>query len=633
MREDTGQVHARPPWAVIAAVGITVSSAVLFLLGMAIELAGGGRATTIGWPVVWSVAMAFFAAMSWHGRQWGRTVLAVQAGLTWLLSAELIFTQPSIVDSVTRPGLVVGITLAAAIAQTLGAATAFTPPCAAYFRRAREQARLLSPRLRKAVLTVHVVGSIAWLGIITLQSALAAVARTVGNDVALLRSLYEAQYIVDNLFLGKTSFVALFSGLALALGTPWRLTHHRWVVAKFALTVTVMILPIVVYHPVLDRGYALVLEGRTADDVSSALGFWGLLPALGVSSLMLLVAAVLSMYKPGGRTRLGRGQATATAHTPGSSKPGTPAVVSEIHEAAADVVSLSLKHPGGDALPEWSPGAHVDLLLPSGLVRQYSLHGNPDDRGSYQISVLRQPDGRGGSVEAHRLTPGDLVKVSRPRSHFDLVAAPGYLFIAGGIGITPILPMVRRTVADNADWRLLYVGRGTRRMAFVDELCALDLDRVVVVTTDNGQSRPDFVRELGDLPTGWVVYCCGPPQLVADVEAAMARERPDGRLFTERFVATTRVRGEDTPFQVELRRSGKLLDVAADRSLLDVVRATVPRIDFSCENGLCGSCLLPVLDGVPDHRDEVLNAGERHRTDVIYPCVSWSRTPRLTLDI
>ncbi|ALG10430.1 hypothetical protein [Kibdelosporangium phytohabitans] len=310
MRKTARTVEVRPPWTTKTAVVATLSAAGLFLVGMVVELVGGGRATTVGWPVVWASSMAFFATMTWRGRHWGRVLLAVQAGLTWLLSAQLIFTQPSIIDAVARPDLVVDIALVSAIVQTLGAATAFLSPGNAYTKQAGDSARLMSRRLRKAVLTVHVIGSVAWLGIITLQSTLAAVARTVGDDVALLRSLYEAQYLVDNLFLGKTSFVALFSGLALALGTPWCLMRHHWVVVKLGLTVVVMVLPILAYHPVLDHGYALVLEGRTASEINSALGFWGLLPASGMSPLMLLTAAVLSMYKPWGRTPLGRREST-----------------------------------------------------------------------------------------------------------------------------------------------------------------------------------------------------------------------------------------------------------------------------------------------------------------------------------
>ncbi|CAM3337626.1 hypothetical protein KIPE111705_03470 [Kibdelosporangium persicum] len=306
MGQQTAERTDRPHWTVRIAAGLTGAAAGLLLLGMVVELAAGGSATTVGWPVVWSSAMIFFAAMTLHGRQWGRVMLATQAGLTWLLFGQLVVTEPSLLDSVGRPDLVVGLTLASAIVQTVAAAIPFTPPSNAYFGRTREAARVMSPRLRKAILTVHVIGSVAWMAIISVQSALAAVARTVGDDRALLRSLYEAQYVVENLFLGKASFVALFSGLALALGTAWRLVHHRWVVAKFALTVTVMILPIVVYQPVLDRGYALVLDGYPADEVNSELGFPGILPATGLSPLMLLTAAVLSTYKPGKRTLYGR---------------------------------------------------------------------------------------------------------------------------------------------------------------------------------------------------------------------------------------------------------------------------------------------------------------------------------------
>lgn len=296
---------ARQPWTVRAANLLTIAAAGLLLVGMIIELAGGASATTIGWPVVWSASMVFHVTMARRGRQWGRVMLAIQAALTWALATQLIFTEPSPLDFVSRPDFVVGLTLASAILQTAGAAACFLPPSNAYTRQRRASARLMSPRLRKAVLTAHIIGSLAWTGILALQSTLSAVGLSTEDPKTLL-ALFQAQQFVENLFLGKAAFIALFTGLALALGSRWQLMHHRWVLTKLVLTLIVMILPIIIYIPSAERGYTLALEGKTPEEVEAALGFWGHLSALHLSPLMLLVAAVLSTYKPKGLTRFGQ---------------------------------------------------------------------------------------------------------------------------------------------------------------------------------------------------------------------------------------------------------------------------------------------------------------------------------------
>jgi hypothetical protein len=299
---------ARPPWTVETATVLTMVAAGLLLGGMVIELAAGASATTIGWPVVWAAAMVFHVTMARRGRQWGRVMLAVQAALTWLLAKQLIFTVPSLLDFAPRPEVVVGLTFAGALTQAAGAAAFFLPPSNTYTRRHHAEARLMSPRLRKAVLTTHISGSVAWMGLIILESTLATVSYTV-DEPAMFRALHQAEEFVDSLLLQAVAFIALFSGLALALGTRWRLLHHWWVVTKFVLTLLVMILPVVIYKPAMNRGYALILEGRTPAEVHAALGFWGFVPALHLSSLMMLTAAVLSTYKPRGQTRFGRSAA------------------------------------------------------------------------------------------------------------------------------------------------------------------------------------------------------------------------------------------------------------------------------------------------------------------------------------
>jgi ferredoxin-NADP reductase/DMSO/TMAO reductase YedYZ heme-binding membrane subunit len=320
---------------------------------------------------------------------------------------------------------------------------------------------------------------------------------------------------------------------------------------------------------------------------------------------------------------------------PGRREPGEwPVRVTELRWAAEDVVALRLAAVDGDRLPAWEPGAHVDLVLPSGRVRQYSLCGDPADRAGYRLGVLRVPGGRGGSSEIHQLRAGQAIAVRGPSNHFPLTLAEHYLFVAGGIGITPLLPMIRRVESAGIDWQLLYGGRSRDSMAFTDELPAPTGDRIHLVAQDT-DGLPDLTRALSATPEGAVVYCCGPEPLIAAVEQAMAADFPNRHLHVERFAPRQTSTGPHTTatFDVELARSGRVLAVPADRSLLAVIRDAVPAALSSCEQGFCGTCELRVLNGTPDHRDDVLPASERDRTDVIYPCVSRSRGPRLVVDL
>jgi ferredoxin-NADP reductase len=285
-------------------------------------------------------------------------------------------------------------------------------------------------------------------------------------------------------------------------------------------------------------------------------------------------------------------------------------------ETVADgVVQLRLE---GRDLPRWEPGAHIDLVLPSGLVRQYSLCGDPADSSSYTVATRLVEDGRGGSREVHELVRvGAELEVRGPRNRFPLVEAPAYVFVAGGIGITPVLPMLR-ALPESANWRLLYAGRTRESMPFLDEIENLGADRVTVVA-----GLPDLDGELADVPEGTVVYCCGPEGLMA----AVAERFPGVRL--ERFAPRASSTGE--AFEVELRRSGRTLTVPADSTVLAAVRAELPNTLYSCEQGFCGTCQQRVLEGEVEHRDELLTDAERDGSMLI--CVSRARSERLVLDL
>lgn len=289
--------------------------------------------------------------------------------------------------------------------------------------------------------------------------------------------------------------------------------------------------------------------------------------------------------------------------------------------------------PGEFTVPAWEPGAHIDLVLADDLVRQYSLCGDPAERDRLKVAVLLEPDGRGGSRHVHeRLEVGDLVPVRGPRNHFALVDAESYLFIAGGIGITPILPMIRQVEAEGKPWRLLYGGRTRSSMAFAEELAALGPDRVALRPQDEF-GLLDLASYLADAGDGTAVYCCGPEPLLLAAEQA-CKAFPHLSLHVERFAPKEReAEGPDRPFEVELRRSGRTVQVPASVPLLDALEKAGVGMAFSCREGTCGTCETAVLEGVPDHRDSLLTDDERAANDVMFPCVSRSLSPRLVLDL
>ncbi|WP_245645827.1 2Fe-2S iron-sulfur cluster-binding protein [Pseudonocardia acaciae] len=481
----------------------------------------------------------------------------------------------------------------------------------------------LSARGRKALLAVHVVSAACWTGIAAVFVALSVVAMST-EKIQVAAVSYELMGMFDITLLPWANFATSLTGLALGLTTRWGLVTYHWVATKLAISVGVLVMAFGFLHDALEsaaeQSARLAASGGAANQVTEAsdVVFWG----FGVALVSLVGALLLSLYKPGGKTPWGRRRTAGTRR----------ATVAEVRAVADETVALTLRAPGGGALPGWSPGAHVDLVLPSGLVRQYSLYGDPEEKDAYRVAVLREPDGRGGSAEIHRLRPGARVGIRGPRNNFPLVAAPGYLFIAGGIGITPLLPMIRRVHRDGAPWRLVYRGRTLPGMAFAAALVREYGDRVTLLPSDT-HARPHPRELFGDTPDGVAVYCCGPESLLAAVERAMPEHRPHGTLHTERFAARDRTGdGPGTEFEAQLASTGEVIRVPAGRGLLEAIREVDPGIDASCEDGVCGSCVTRVLAGVPDHRDSVLEAHERDRTDVIYPCVSRARGGRIVLD-
>jgi ferredoxin-NADP reductase len=335
----------------------------------------------------------------------------------------------------------------------------------------------------------------------------------------------------------------------------------------------------------------------------------------------------------------------------GLSEPGRMAVVSFFDDVERDlvvvardepargVVSFQLASHNGRDLPAWTPGSHVDLRLPadaSGLAegpaeRQYSLCGDLHDRSRWRIAVLREEGGRGGSRWAsEHIAVGQRVRVRGPRNHFAFEVTPGtrYRFVAGGIGITAIAPMVQAAADAGADFTLDYAGRSRSTMAFVDDLVAAHGDRVRVHAADEG-GRLRLDEVLAD-PEGAALYVCGPTRLIEAVEAS---GWPPDALHLEHFEA--KEFGPPVwpePFEVELALSGITVEVPPGRSVLDVLDENDVLVPSSCRVGTCGTCETPVLEGEVEHRDSVLTPAEQADSLVMMVCVSRAACPRLVLD-
>jgi ferredoxin-NADP reductase len=295
-------------------------------------------------------------------------------------------------------------------------------------------------------------------------------------------------------------------------------------------------------------------------------------------------------------------------------------VLERVEPVAERTVSLVLRGTEGP-LAAWEPGAHVDLTLPNWLTRQYSLCGNPADRDSYRVTVRHDRLSRGGSEYVHLyLRTGRTIDVSLPRNNFPLLPAPEYLFIAGGIGITPIVSML---AAAPAPATLVYVGRSAATMPFADELRTTYGDRVRVYATEE-RGRPDFAALAAALNPRALVYCCGPTAMLDAARSAFSPRR----LRLERFRPAVREFAPDQPFDVHCVRSGHTVRVDVEESMLDALNHAGHRVPSGCREGVCGSCEIPVVDGEPEHRDDIGAPPGR-----MYCCVSRALTPGLTVDL
>lgn len=311
--------------------------------------------------------------------------------------------------------------------------------------------------------------------------------------------------------------------------------------------------------------------------------------------------------------------------------------VDRVREEAENIRSYRLRPLDGRPLPAFTPGAHIDLLLPADLIRQYSLcNYYPDDDGYYEIGVLREPSGRGGSEYVHQsLTVGDVIAIEGPRNHFELDENAHSILIAGGIGITPLLSMCRNLSVIDASFELHYLTRRPETAAFTPRLRHPSLrDRVHHhYARDDIESGRLYVNELlAEARPGTHIYCCGPPGLIECVRQA-AGHWPAGSISFERFVAANTDEANLSSFEIEIASSGQICVVPEDKSILRVLREIGICVESQCEEGLCGTCETGLLEGEAEHRDSVLSDDEKAEQSALMVCCSRARSPRLKLDL
>ena len=311
--------------------------------------------------------------------------------------------------------------------------------------------------------------------------------------------------------------------------------------------------------------------------------------------------------------------------------------VNKITQEAEDIRAFELVDPNGRLLPMFTAGGHIDIELPNGLARQYSLSNDPRDVDRYVIAVLREPAGRGGSAYLHdNVKEGDTLTIGTPRNNFPLhEGARHHILLAGGIGMTPMLAMARELATRGESFEMHYCTRTPAKTAFMAEIKASSFADKVQFHHDNGNPADglDIAALLRDVREGAHIYYCGPTGFMHACEQASAHW-PRGTVHCEYFSVDTSVtHGADEAFQIKIASTGQVFDVPADKSIVDVLRANGYDVETMCEEGICGTCATVMLEGEADHRDFVLDDEEKARGEFIMVCCSRSKSPMLTLDL
>jgi vanillate O-demethylase ferredoxin subunit len=305
---------------------------------------------------------------------------------------------------------------------------------------------------------------------------------------------------------------------------------------------------------------------------------------------------------------------------------------------AADICTFELVAEAGGPLPAFSAGSHVDVQLPGGLTRQYSLCNDPKETHRYLIGVLRDPASRGGSQALHeQVQEGQLLQISAPKNHFGLAHdATRSLLLAGGIGVTPILCMAERLANTGAEFELHYSTRSRARTTFYERIAASDFAHKVQFHFDDGmaEQKLDLAALLAVPPSGVHLYVCGPKGFMdAVLSTARVQGWPESQLHYEFFAAAVAPSASDASFEVKLASSGRIIRVPKEQTVTQALSAAGVEVQTACEQGLCGTCLTRVLEGIPEHKDLYLTPEEQAANDQFTPCCSRSRTPLLVLDL
>ncbi len=308
--------------------------------------------------------------------------------------------------------------------------------------------------------------------------------------------------------------------------------------------------------------------------------------------------------------------------------------VHRLERAGEGVLSVELRAPDGGALPGFTAGAHVDISLPNGLTRSYSLANDPAETHRYVLGIGLDPASKGGSRYVHKnLHVGDLLPVAPPRNHFGLhEEAPHSVLIAGGIGVTPILAMAHRLHALKASFSVVYAVREQDRAAYAEDLARL-APAFTLHCDDKAGGPLDITAVVKAAPAGSHFYCCGPVPMLAAYEAACAGLPPE-QVHLEYFKApVVENAGASSSFEVEVKSRGTVFTIPPDKSILDVLTEAGIAASSACHEGICGSCEVKMLDGEADHRDAVLTAAEKAANKSLMICVSRAKSPRLVLDL
>ena len=310
-----------------------------------------------------------------------------------------------------------------------------------------------------------------------------------------------------------------------------------------------------------------------------------------------------------------------------------PLRVTRADKIADGIHLFELRAASGEDLPQFSAGAHIAIRTPNGLLRKYSLCNDPRERDRYQVAIKREDNGRGGSANLiDKVEVGSELMIAPPVNDFGLPQrAQDFLFIAGGIGITPIMAMIREVTAQGKRFRLYYCARSPETTAFVDELSAPEFAGLVTIHHDQGDPARslDLKPVLAERRNREHLYCCGPRPLMEAVRR-MTDHWSSTAVHFEAFSEAETHKADDKPFRVRLARAGKVVDVPASKTILEVLRENGLEVPSSCETGTCGTCRTKLLAGEADHRDLVL--AEHERADTIMICVSRAKSDEITLD-